>query len=583
MQRGSRASFANERGAIDEALRLRVESREAKHQARQVPQRVFLEADDAPLAAQQLDAAGERYFESKDDALRPRLGSDERDARSREGLELVLEELFGRSVRPRHANRDGLLPGFVGHEARAYLPFAPLARYMLVMSGQGRKALVVGGGAREHALVRALQRSGAEVLAAPGNPGIGAIAKLASVAADDIEGMVALALAERVDLVVIGPERPLTVGLADALRDVGIATFGPGRAGAALEGSKAVMKEFLARHRIPTAAFRVFDDAIEALAYVRRDARALVVKADGLAAGKGVVVARDADEAAEAVEAMMVRRVFGDAGAKVVIEALLPGEEASFHLVCAIDASTSSSMNPNVDHERGMTTRAHAMAPAQDHKRVFDDDRGPNTGGMGAYAPAPVVTAEVHAKVMDRIVGPTLRGLVAEGIDYRGVLFIGLMIHEGEPSVLEFNVRFGDPEATVILPLEHDVWALLDGAARGRLPVSRESRPIALPAHSPRAALSVVLAAERYPETPATGDRIEGIEQTTKAFVHHAGTRRADDGTLVTSGGRVLAVTGEGATLAEARAHAYEGVSQVRFRGMHFRSDIGFRALGRVD
>lgn len=427
-----------------------------------------------------------------------------------------------------------------------------------------RRALVVGGGAREHAIVRALVRAGADVVVAPGNPGIAGLARTVGVAADDVSALTSLAQKESVDLVVIGPEKPLTLGLADTLRAAGIATFGPGRAGAALEGSKAFMKEFLRRHGIPTAPFRVFDAAEEALAFVKREARPLVVKADGLAAGKGVVVAGDVEEACDAVRAMMLERVFGDAGARVVIEDVLPGEEASFHVLCAVSREGTSSLS---------------LPAAQDHKRVFDGDRGPNTGGMGAYAPAPVVTADVLAKVESTIVLPTLRGLAADGIDYRGVLFIGLMIDHGEPRVLEFNVRFGDPEATVILPMLGDrAWDVLAGAAHGALPAN-------VTCDTARAALSVVLAAEHYPQTPALGDPIEGAAAAaaTDRFVHHAGTRLDESGRLVTAGGRVLTVTGEGATLAEAKDAAYAAARAIRFRGMQFRTDIGYRALARAE
>lgn len=433
-----------------------------------------------------------------------------------------------------------------------------------------RRALVVGSGAREHALARALVRSGVEVIAAPGNPGIARLATVVEVAVDDVPALVALAVETAVDLVVIGPERPLTLGLADALREKTIAAFGPGRAAAELEGSKAFMKEFLKRHGIPTADFRVFDDLGAARDYVVAENRPLVVKADGLAAGKGVVVAGSVEEATAAVESMMKQRVFGDAGARVVIEDVLPGEEASFHLVVHVGGERAGTS------ENQAADWAYALAAAQDHKRVFAGDRGPNTGGMGAYAPAPVVTPEVLARVEERIVGPTLRGLAADGLDFRGVLFIGLMIDGGQPSVLEFNVRFGDPEATVILPLlGENAWNLLYGAATGAKP------GFDLDATS-HAALAVVLAAEHYPATPTTGDAIEGADHAAAvagAFVHHAGTR-LHEGALITAGGRVLTVSGEGADLAEAHARAYQAASQLYFRGMHYRRDIGYRALG---
>jgi phosphoribosylamine--glycine ligase len=377
------------------------------------------------------------------------------------------------------------------------------------------------------------------------------------VAATDVAGLVALAERERVDLVVVGPEAPLTLGLVDALAAKSIPAFGPSRAAARLEGSKVFMKQFLKRHDIPTAAFEVFDDAEKAKAYVRAAGRSLVVKADGLCAGKGVVVASSADEALAAVDSMMIAREFGDAGSTVVIEELLPGEEASFHVVCD-------------------GTRAIALVPAQDHKRVFDGDRGPNTGGMGAYAPAPVVTKAVHDEVMRAVVEPTLRGMSSEGTPFRGVLFVGLMIENGRPRVLEFNVRFGDPETTVLVPMLDGDWLeLLEGAARGDLSQVKAGTKAG-------AALAVVMAAEHYPAKPTTGDRIDGLDAAIPegAFVFHAGTKATSEG-VVTSGGRVLTVGAYGASFASARDAAYATVEKIAWRGEHHRKDIGYRALGR--
>ncbi|MDB4942491.1 MAG: phosphoribosylamine--glycine ligase [Labilithrix sp.] len=418
-----------------------------------------------------------------------------------------------------------------------------------------RRVLLVGGGAREHALATGL--AGCELVIAPGNAGTAQLGRNVAVAASDVAGLVALAEHERVDLVVIGPEAPLTAGLVDALAARNILAFGPTRAAAQLEGSKAFMKEFLRRHGIPTAAFAVFEDAAAARAYVEAAARPLVVKADGLAAGKGVVVASTAAEALAAIDDMMIARSFGDAGAKVVIEELLPGEEASFHVVCD-------------------GTRAVPLVPAQDHKRVFDGDRGPNTGGMGAYAPAPVVTPEVHAQVMRDVVLPTLRGMAAEGMPFRGVLFVGLMIDQGTARVLEFNVRFGDPETTVLVPMLDGDWlALLEGAARGDLSGVRAGT-------KPGAALAVVMAAEHYPSAPSQGDRIEGLGAPLPpgAFVMHAGTRQEGEH-VVTAGGRVLTVGAQASSFAKAREAAYASVAQIRWRGEHHRSDIGHRALPR--
>jgi len=418
-----------------------------------------------------------------------------------------------------------------------------------------RRILIVGSGAREHALATALREH--ELVIAPGNGGTAQMGRNVEVAVTDVAGLVALAERERVDLVVIGPEAPLTLGLVDALAERSIPAFGPSRAAARLEGSKAFMKEFLRRHAIPTAEFAVFDDAEKAKAHVRAAGRPLVVKADGLCAGKGVVVASSPEVALEAIDRMMVARDFGDAGSTVVIEELLPGEEASFHVVCD-------------------GTRAVALVAAQDHKRVFDGDRGPNTGGMGAYAPAPIVTPAVHEEVMRAVVEPTLRGMAAEGTPFRGVLFVGLMIENGTPRVLEFNVRFGDPETTVLVPMLDGDWLeLLDGAARGDL--SRVTVGT-----KPGAALAVVMAAENYPAKPTTGDRIDGLDAPVPlgAFVFHAGTRAAGAAVL-TSGGRVLVVGAYAPELGAARRIAYGTVSGITWRGEHHRSDIGHRALAR--
>ena len=415
------------------------------------------------------------------------------------------------------------------------------------------RVLVVGSGSREHALGARFALEGHTVVTAPGNAGTARVGRNLAVPANDVEGLVAAAKAEQVDLVVVGPEVPLVLGLVDALQVVGIPAFGPTRAAARLEGSKDFMKQFLKRHRIPTADFHVFTDPDEAEAHVRAKGGPIVVKSDGLAAGKGVVVAQTTDEAVSAVRAAMRERVFGDAGRTVIIEDVLRGEEASFHVLC--------------DGERGV-----ALAPAQDHKRVFDGDRGPNTGGMGAYAPAPVVTDAVARRVMDEIVTPTLRGMRAEGAPFTGVLFVGLMIDGGVPSVIEFNVRFGDPEACVLVPLiDAPLGQMLFDASKGRLP--EDVRSVG------GACLAVVLAAEGYPGKPASGDPIEGLDRASAdVHVYQAGTRE-DGARVVTSGGRVVTVSARGPTLEEAHRRAYDAAAQIRFRGMHFRRDIGFRAL----
>jgi len=442
------------------------------------------------------------------------------------------------------------------------------------------RVLVIGSGAREHALARVLASPSCEVLCAPGNAGTSLSFRNVPVAVDDIGGLVALAERERVSLVVVGPELPLTLGVVDALSEKGILAFGPSRAAARLEGSKAFMKRFLKRHGIPTADFAVFDDVDAAEAYVRVAARPLVVKTDGLAAGKGVTVATSTEQALLSVRQMMRDHAFGDAGKTVVIEELLSGEEASFHVIC--------------DGERAL-----ALPAAQDHKRVRDSDEGPNTGGMGAYAPAPIVTAAVRDHVMRAVVEPTLAGLKAEGTPFRGVLFVGLMIDAGAARVIEFNVRFGDPEAGVLMAICRPPFAggggwfeLLAAAARGALPPLTELA-------TEGAALSVVMAAEGYPAAVRTGDVITGLDdpriganpQTRvdpaleadpddpHVQVLHAGTSRREDGAVVTAGGRVLNVVASGASLAEAASRAYARVDAIHWPGEHHRRDIGSRGL----
>jgi len=414
------------------------------------------------------------------------------------------------------------------------------------------KVLIVGSGAREHAFANALSSKKHVVISAPGNPGLREAGPSFDVKADNIEGLVELAKRERPDLVFVGPEVPLTLGIVDRMAAEGILAFGPSGAAATLEGSKVFMKEFLARHSIPTAAFRVFSDAKDADAYVRAAKRRLVVKADGLCAGKGVVVAKDEAEALAAIDDMMRKRVFGGAGERVVIEELLPGREASFHVIC--------------DGER-----AFPLPAAEDHKQLQDGDRGPNTGGMGVYAPSPVVGAAMRDRVMREIVEPTLHGMRSEGSPFRGVLFVGLMIENDVPRVLEFNVRFGDPESSVLVPMVQEDWFdVLSNAARGSLAnVVVEERSL----------VSVVVASEGYPASPRTGDPItieKGWPDHTTLL--HAGTRIGKGGHLETAGGRVFNVVAHGQSFEQARARAYEGVARVQFRGMHFRRDIGKRS-----
>ena len=423
------------------------------------------------------------------------------------------------------------------------------------------RILVVGSGGREHALVAVLAASARapEILCAPGNPGTAEHAENVAVAADALDGLVALAQTRDVDLVIVGPEVPLVLGLADRLADAGIAVVGPRRAVARLEGSKAHANGVMARHGIPTAASRTFGlGAVdEARAYVEAQPLPVVLKADGLASGKGVVVAETRQDARRALADMLEAGAFGAAGQTVVVEDFLDGEEASVFVLT--DGTT------------------HALLPAaQDHKRLLDGDRGPNTGGMGAYAPAPVVTDAVMARVEAEIVRPLLDGLRADGTPYQGVLYVGLMIDaDGAPRVVEFNVRFGDPEAQVLLPmLQTDAAELFTALADGRLSeIDVRVRD--------GAAACVVLASEGYPAAPQTGRPIAIGCLPERATLFHAGTACDAAGGLVTSGGRVLGATGLGDTLEEALATAYAGADAVRFEGKQIRRDIGAKALPR--
>ncbi|HTJ47387.1 MAG TPA: phosphoribosylamine--glycine ligase [Kofleriaceae bacterium] len=414
------------------------------------------------------------------------------------------------------------------------------------------KILVVGGGGREHALVWRLAKSGHRVIVAPGNPGMESIATCVPIKVMDQEGMIGLAIEEQVELVVVGPEAPLVAGLADHLRAAGIATFGPGASGARLEGSKVFSKQFFAKHGIRTAEFAVCATREEAEAAVARLGGDVVVKADGLAAGKGVVVCETPDEAIDAARAMLESRRFGDAGARIVIERKIRGREVS---VLAITDGRSLLVLP----------------AAEDHKTIFDGDRGPNTGGMGtvspAWTPAPVID-----RVERELLVPTVAGLQADGIDYRGVLYAGVMVApDGTPWLLEYNCRFGDPETQPVMARWNgDLGATLAGAAAGALPATP-------PRWDDRTAVCVVVAAAGYPDTPRTGDPIEGLPaDQDDLVVFHAGTARAD-GKVVSSGGRVLGVTALGDGVDAARARAYDAVARIRLDGMQFRRDIGRR------
>ncbi|MGF1466264.1 MAG: phosphoribosylamine--glycine ligase [Sandaracinaceae bacterium] len=423
------------------------------------------------------------------------------------------------------------------------------------------RVLVVGGGGREHALTRALARS-REVdglLCAPGNAGTAELAENVAVGATDVDRLVRLAREREVGLVVIGPEAPLAAGLVDALRAEGIRAFGPTRAAARLEASKAFAKDLMRERGVPTADYAVFDDPAAADAYVQDRGRPMVVKADGLAAGKGVVVASTVAECRAAIRRLMVEEQHGSAGHRVVIEERLEGPEVSYHVL--------------TDGQRYVP-----LAAAQDHKRLLAGDAGPNTGGMGAYSPPPMVDAALEATIREAVVEPTLAGMAARGAPLQGALFIGLMLVDGEPRVLEYNVRFGDPETEVMMArLDDDLLPWLDGAARGAL----DDRP---PTWGAPTGLSVVLASEGYPGPSPKGRPIEGIDDALSidgVTVDHAGTARDGEGRLVTAGGRVLAVTGVGADLDQAAERAYRGVRALRFAGAQHRPDIGWQARTR--
>ena len=426
--------------------------------------------------------------------------------------------------------------------------------------------LLLGSGGREHALAAALAKSPAltRLIAAPGNPGIAELARCAPLDLADHSAVIALCRAERVDLVVIGPEGPLVAGLVDDFAAAGIRAFGPTRAAAQLEGSKGYTKDLCRAAGIPTAAYARFSEAGAARDYVRARGAPIVIKADGLAAGKGVTVAASLDEALEAVD-MIFGGAFGAAGAEVVVEDVLEGEEVSFFALCD-------------------GTRALELGSAQDHKRVGEGDTGPNTGGMGAYSPAPVMTPALRAAVMERIIAPTLKEMAARGAPFRGVLFAGLMVGAEGPELIEFNARFGDPETQVILPrLDEDLLALLEACAGGALPVAPQSGEMGWQSArlSDSAALTVVMAAKGYPANPEKGALISGLADAAAlpgVSVFHAGTARIGDA-LSAAGGRVLNVTGLGATIGEARARAYAGVGKIHFPGGFFRRDIGWRAL----
>lgn len=425
------------------------------------------------------------------------------------------------------------------------------------------KVLVIGNGGREHALAWKAAQSPLvkTVFVAPGNAGTALEPTLQNVAISvtDIPALLSFAQNEKIDLTIVGPEAPLVIGVVDAFRAAGLTIFGPTEGAAQLEGSKAFTKDFLARHKIPTGEYQNFTDIEPALAYLREKGAPIVIKADGLAAGKGVIVAMTLEEAEAAVQDMLAGNAFGDAGHRIVIEEFLDGEEASFIVM--------------VDGEHVLP-----MATSQDHKRVGDGDTGPNTGGMGAYSPAPVVTDDVHQRTMERIIWPTVKGMAAEGNTYTGFLYAGLMIDkQGNPKVIEFNCRFGDPETQpIMLRMKSDLVELCLAACEGKLDEKTSE-------WDERASLGVVIAAGGYPGNYTTGDEIHGLplEAVDGAKVFQAGTTLSDDDRVLTNGGRVLCATALGHTVAEAQQRAYALMADIHWNGSFSRRDIGYRAIAR--
>jgi len=425
------------------------------------------------------------------------------------------------------------------------------------------KILVIGSGGREHALAWKISQSPKvnQLFCAPGSAAIGELAQCVAVNPEQIEKLADLAEKEKIDLTVVGPELPLTLGIADLFEEKGLKIFGPNRAAAQLEGSKAFAKEILKDSGIPTASFGTFTDAASAKRYVAKNPAPCVVKADGLAAGKGVLICTDHEQAEAAIDDILVRHAFGQAGEKVVIEEFLDGEEASFMVLT------------DGDH-------VLPLASSQDHKRVFDNDEGPNTGGMGAYSPAPVVTSAMHQRILHEILKPLLSGLKNEGIRYRGVIYVGLMITKSGPKVLEFNARFGDPECQpIMMRLKSDLVPLLEATIDGKLNQVQEVQ--AEWYEDP--AVCVVLSARGYPGLYDKGHEIRGLDKLRhweKGFVFHAGTTK-ENGRWLTSGGRVLGVTARGSDIGNAVTNAYAAVSQISWDGMHYRKDIARRAILR--
>ncbi|QQZ63208.1 phosphoribosylamine--glycine ligase [Paenibacillus sonchi] len=417
--------------------------------------------------------------------------------------------------------------------------------------------LVVGGGGREHAIIWSLSRSpkAGKIYCAPGNAGIAQLAECVPIGVFEFDKLTAFAKEKSIDYVVIGPDDPLAAGIVDAFEAHHIPVFGPRKNAAEIEGSKTFMKDLLHKYSIPTAAYEKFSDYEAALSYLRGQGLPVVIKADGLAAGKGVTVAYSREEAELALRDIMVTKVFGEAGAQVVIEEFLAGQEMS--ILAFVDGET-----------------VRPMVAAQDHKPVFDGDKGPNTGGMGTYSPLPHIDEAIIQEAVETIIKPTARAMVAEGRPFSGVLFAGLMISpDGKPKTIEFNARFGDPETQVVLPrLKSDLLEIFLAVTEGRLAEAEIE-------WSEEAAVCVVLASEGYPGPYPKGVPIAGLENCSNDLVFHAGTERTEEGTWVTNGGRVLGVVGMGASIAEARSAAYASVAKISFPGMHSRSDIAMKAL----
>ena len=421
------------------------------------------------------------------------------------------------------------------------------------------KVLIIGSGGREHTLLKACLESSlvTEVIAAPGNGGMAAEATCLPLDVADIPATVALAQAQKIDFVIVGPEVPLSLGVVDALEAVGIPAYGPNKAAAELEASKTFTKDFLLRHGIPTAKGKRITDINDAIAYLKDHEYPVVLKADGLAAGKGVIISDNFEHAQQVAYDMLIKNTFGKSGHEILIEEFMDGEEASITLMVS-------------GHDYVM------LPPSQDHKRIGEGDTGPNTGGMGAYAPAAVVTPEVYKKTIDEIVEPTLAGLEADGITFRGTLYVGIMIVKGQPKVVEFNVRFGDPETQVLLPLlQDDPIKLMLDCAKGELKPAEVKLKDAY-------AMVIVAAAAGYPGSYEKGKPITFPQHLDKdTAIIHAGTKRLEDGTIVTSGGRVLGITGIGESLSQAAEKAYALCDKVNFDGMQIRRDIGHRQLAR--